>query len=295
MALSQNSRGILIMLLAVFIFTSMDALVKRIIADYGTVQAIWARYTGQTVIVALILAPRLGRLLRTRYPGGHLARSLCQFGASACFFAGLGYVGLAEATAIMDVNPVLITLGAALFLGERLGPWRLFGVFAALAGALIVIRPGSGVFTPGALLPLAAAVFYAAYALLTRAVGRDEPVWTALLYTALAGTLISTAMLPWHWTPIASVGDGLALLAIGALGATAQLCLIRAFSLAEASVVAPFGYVGLIFATGWGFALFGEVPDGWTVFGATVIVLAGLLVWYRETRAARLSAGARPR
>jgi drug/metabolite transporter (DMT)-like permease len=273
----------------------MDALVKHMIAGYGTVQAIWARYTGQTVIVVVLLAPRLLTYLRTRYPVGHAARSLCQFGASASFFAGLSFVGLAEATAIMDVNPVLITLGAALFLGEKLGPRRLFGVMAALVGALVVIRPGSGVFTPGALLPLMAAVFYAAYAILTRAIGRDEPVWTALLYTALAGTLISSALLPWHWTPVASARDWAALFAIGLLGATAQLCLIRAFTIAEAAVVAPFGYVGLIFATGWGYAAFGEVPDGWTIIGAAIIVAAGLYVWHRETRAARLSAGGPPR
>jgi drug/metabolite transporter (DMT)-like permease len=289
------SRGILLMLLAVFLFTTMDALVKHMIAGYGTLQAIWARYTGQTVIVVILLAPRLRTYLRTRHPFGHAARSLCQFGASAAFFAGLNFVGLAEATAIMDVNPVLITLGAALFLGERLGPRRLFGVLAALLGALIVIRPGSGVFTPGALLPLIAAVFYAAYAILTRAIGRDEPVWTALLYTALAGTLISSAMLPWYWTPVASARDWAALAAIGLLGATAQLCLIRAFTLAEAAVVAPFGYVGLIFATGWGYAACGEVPDAWTILGAAIIVAAGLYVWHRETRAARLSAGAPPR
>ncbi|MFN3644133.1 MAG: DMT family transporter [Gemmobacter sp.] len=295
MAMTPSARGILLMLLAVFLFTAMDALVKTMIADYGTVQAIWARYTGQTVIVGLILAPRLRTMLRTRYPVAQAARSLCQFGASALFFTGLGYVGLAEATAIMDVNPVLITLGAALFLGERLGPRRLFGVLAALIGALIVIRPGSGVFVWGALLPLAAAVFYAAYALITRAVGRDEPVWTSLLYTALAGTVIASALLPWHWTPVASLADAFGFLAIGALGAMAQLCLIRAFTLTEAAVVAPFGYVGLVFATGWGLVLFGEVPDAWTIVGAGVIVLAGLYVWHRETRAARINAGAPPR
>ncbi len=293
--MSATSRGIVLMLLAVLLFTTMDALVKWVIADYGTVQALWARYTGQTAIVCAILAPRLRTFLRTRYPGVQAARSLMQFGASALFFSGLAYVSLAEATAIMDVNPVLITLGAALFLGERLGPRRLFGVLAALAGAMIVIRPGSGVFGWGALLPLAAAVCYAGYAILTRRVGRDEPVWTSLLYTALAGTALSSAALPWHWTPPAHGGDWLALAAIGALGAAAQLCLIRAFTLAEAAVVAPFGYVGLIFATVWGYLLFGEVPDGWTILGAVVIVAAGLYVWHRETRAARPSAAARPR
>ena len=142
---TDTGRGILLMLLAIATFTSMDALAKTLIASYPTLQVVWARYTGQTVIVALVFLPRLGRLLRTRYPGLQALRSLLQFGATAFFFFSLGHIGLAEATAITDLNPVLITLGAALFLGEKLGPRRLLGVFVALTGALIIIRPGADV------------------------------------------------------------------------------------------------------------------------------------------------------
>lgn len=283
---NATSRAILLMLVAILLFTAMDALAKHLLRHYPTLQVVWARYAGQTVIVALLLAPRLGSLLRTRYPGGHLLRSLLQFGATALFFSALGFIGLAEATAIMDVNPVLITLGAAVFLGERLGPRRLFGVLAALAGALIIIRPGAGVFSPAALLPLGAAVCYAGYAIITRRIGGDEPVWTALIYTALAGTIFASLALPFHWQPVAAAHIP-GFIGIGLLGAAGQFCLIRAFTLTEAAVVAPFGYVGLIFAAGWGFVIFGEVPDLWTWVGALVIVAAGLYVWHRETRAAR--------
>ncbi len=279
-------RGILLMICAVALFTTMDAVAKTLLRDYGTVQVVWARYAGQTLIVALILAPRFLRLMRTRHPVAHGFRSVIQFSATMFFFAGLSQIGLAEATAIMDVNPVLITLGAALFLGERLGPRRLFGVLAAMAGAMLIIRPGTAVFTPAALLPLAAAACYAGYALLTRMVGRDESVWTSLIYTALAGTVISTLALPWFWQPVA-MADLPLFVAVGAIGAAAQLFLIRAFTTTEAAVVAPFAYLGLIFAAGWGFVLFGEVPDRWSVAGATIIVAAGLYVWHRETQAAR--------
>lgn len=288
LAAPANGRGILFLLAAVAIFTTMDALAKTLItAGYPVLQVVWARYTGQTVLVALILLPRLRSLLRTHHPRLQALRSLFQFGATALFFASLGHIGLAEATALTDINPILITLGAALFLGERLGPRRLFGVLAAMVGALIVIRPGLGVFTPAALLPLGCAVCYAGYALATRFVGRRESAWTSLIYAALLGTVVTSAALPWVWVTPDSAGDAALFVVIGALGAGAQYFLIHAFTQAEASAIAPFGYVGLIFATLWGIVLFDEYPDGWTVVGALVIVAAGVYVWHRETLAQR--------
>ena len=285
----QNTgRGILMVLAAIATFTSMDALAKYLITSgYPAMQVIWARYTGQTVIVLLVFLPRLGTVLRTRAPGMQALRSLLQFGATAFFFLSLGHIGLAEATALTDINPVLITLGAALFLGEKLGPRRLAGVAVALVGALIVIRPGLGVFQPAALLPLGCAVCYAGFALATRKVGGTEAPSTSLLYSALFGTLVTSALMPGVMQPVAPAHLW-GFLLIGAQGALAQVFLIRAFTLAEASVIAPFGYVGILFATIWGIVIFDEWPDGWTLVGALVIVGAGLYVWYRETRAARL-------
>lgn len=283
---SSTTKGILLMVLTVLVFGVMDMVAKAMVGHYPPLQVVWSRYTGQTVIVVLILLPRLTSVLRTRRPGAHLARSVFQFGATAFFFSALGVIGLAEATAIMEVAPVLITLGAALFLGERLGPRRMAAVVVALIGALIVIRPGMGVFSWAAMLPLGAAVCYAGYALITRHVGADEPVWTSLVYTALVGTIITSAALPFVWEPVAPE-HWLPFGVIGLLGATAQLCMIRAFTLAEASVIAPFGYLGLVSAVFWGYVMFGEVPDGPTWAGALVIVGAGLYVWHRETRAAR--------
>lgn len=285
---TDTGRGIVMMLIAIATFTSMDALAKTLIADYPALQVVWARYTGQTVIVALVFLPRLGRLLRTRYPGLQALRSLMQFGATAFFFLSLGHIGLAEATAITDLNPVLITLGAAVFLGEKLGLRRIFGVCAALLGALVIIRPGFGVFQPAALLPLCCAICYAGFALATRRVGRDESASTSLIYSAMFGTLVTSAILPLVWQPIAAA-DLWGFLLIGALGSVAQFFLIRAFTIAEAAAIAPFGYVGILFATGWGILLFDEWPDGWTVIGALVIAGAGVYVWHRETRAARIT------
>ena len=185
------TRGILLMILAILLFTAMDATAKGLIERYPAPQVIWTRFAGQLLIVLLLLRQHLGPVLRTRFPVLHFWRSAAQFGATTFFFLSLPHIGLAEATAIADLNPVLITLGAALFLGERLGPRRLAGVLVALVGALIVIRPGAGVFTWWAVLPLLCAVSYATSALLTRKIGAQESVWASMVYAALFGTIVA--------------------------------------------------------------------------------------------------------
>jgi drug/metabolite transporter (DMT)-like permease len=280
------TRGVALMILAIFLFTAMDATAKGLIARYPASQVVWARFAGQLVIVLVILNLRAATYLRTRHPGLHLARSAFQFGATGLFFLSLTHVGLAEATALTDTNPVLITLGAAAFLGERLGPRRIFGVVLALIGALIILRPGSGVFSFWALLPLGAAVCYTGNALLTRFIGQREPVWTSLLHASIFGTVLAALALPFVWVPISGPDAALFGL-VGLLGTGAQLCVIKSFSTTEASVVAPFAYLGIVFATVWGAVLYDQWPDRWTVIGALVIVGAGLYVWHRERQAAR--------
>lgn len=271
---------------AILLFTMMDAVAKGLLARYPTPQVIWARFAGQLIFVVLILRGRVGPLLRTDYPRLHLLRCACQFGATGLFFTALAYIGLAEATALTDTNPVLITLGAGLFLGEKLGPRRLLGVAAAMMGAMIIIRPGFGVFTPAALLPVGAAICYTGNALITRFVGRNESAWTSMIYASVFGTVVLGVVQPFTWQPVAGADWPLFCL-MGALGTGAQLCLIRSFSMAEASAVAPFAYLGIVFAAIWGAVLYGEYPDVWTVIGALVIICAGLYVWHRETQAAR--------
>jgi drug/metabolite transporter (DMT)-like permease len=284
--ISQVTRGVALMILAIFFFTAMDATAKGLIERYPAPQVIWVRFVGQLLLVLVILRHHLGPVLRTRFPVLHFWRSASQFGATTFFFLSLPHIGLAEATAIADINPVLITLGAALFLGERLGPRRIAGVVVALIGALIVIRPGAGVFSWAAILPLFCALSYATSALLTRKIGAQESVWASMVYAALFGTIVAGAALPFVWQPIAA-GDIWLFVLIGCLGTVAQLCIIRSFSITEAGIVAPFAYLGIVFATFWGAVLYDQWPDRWTVIGALVIVAAGLYVWHRETRAAR--------
>ena len=270
------------MLGAVFLFTVMDAIAKQLTKEVGLIQTIWVRYTGQALLVFLIVLPRLREVAKSQYPKLQLLRSVVLMAATCLFFLSISKIGLAEATAIMDINPVLITLGAFLFLGEQIGPRRILGIIASMIGALIIIRPGTDVFTVYAILPLVAAVCYTTYNLTTRFVGNRESPWTSLLYSALFGAVVFSCMVPFFWQPVSLFSAGLMVL-LSLCGTFSQLFLIRALAIGEASLLAPFAYVGLIYATIWGLVFFGEFPDEWSIIGAIIIAISGFYVWYRDT------------
>lgn len=277
-----RGRAILLMITAIFCFTLMDASAKALAPRIGILPTVWARYTGQMALVLVLIAPRLKTVIRTRHPMLQFLRSILLMGATAFFFTGISMIPLSDAAALMALNPVLITLGAALFLSEPLGIRRIGGIIVALIGALVILRPGSAVFSLSALLPLAAAGCYSAYSLLTRRLGPDEDVWTSLFYTGLVGTVLLTAAVPFAWQTPDLTAWGL-IGAITLFGTIGQLALIRAFSQGEASMLAPYSYTGLVFASLWGALFFSELPDNWTMLGALVIASAGLYVWHRET------------
>lgn len=285
MTQQEQKLGIILLLMSVLCFTLMDAAAKHLAPHYDAIQIVWARYTVNAVIVLVLIGPRLGTVARSKKPVVQVFRGLAQLASVGLFFSSLAYIGLAEATAIMDTNPVLITLGAAVFLGERIGIRRVLGIGAALIGALIIIRPGAGVFQMAAILPLLGAFTYAGGAILTR-MARADNTMTSILWTAVIGTVATSLAVPFFWTPIAT-GDIWAFILIGVFGTIAQYLMIRAFALAEAAAIAPFGYTGLIWAGLWGWLFWGALPDIWTVTGALVIVGAGLYVWTRDLQAMR--------
>mgnify|MGYP001435051908 FL=1 len=272
---------ILLMIGAVFCFASMDATAKYLMKEIGPAQTIWARYTVQAILVTVLILPKINIYGRTKYPKLQFLRSVALMMATTLFFFAFSRLGLAEASAIFNISPVLITLGAFLFLREQIGPRRVIGILVSLLGALIVIRPGSGVFTIYAILPLGAAIFYSAYSLATRFVGTDESPWTSLFYSAIFGAICYSIYIVFNWNPMSNNALLLTII-IGLFGTAGHICLIRALTLGEASLVAPFIYTNLLFTTTWGLVLFGNFPDFWTIFGALIIVTAGIYVWARD-------------
>ena len=272
---------ILLMIGAVFCFASMDATAKYLMKEIGPAQTIWARYTVQAILVTVLILPKINVYGRTKYPKLQFLRSVALMMATTLFFFAFSRLGLAEASAIFNISPVLITLGAFLFLREQIGPRRVIGILVSLLGALIIIRPGSGVFTIYAILPLGAAIFYSTYSLATRFVGTDESPWTSLFYSAIFGAICYSIYIVFHWNPMSNNALLLTII-IGLFGTAGHICLIRALTLGEASLVAPFIYTNLLFTTIWGVVLFGNFPDFWTVAGALIIVAAGIYVWARD-------------
>ncbi len=279
--MKATSLPILLMIGAVFCFASMDATAKYLMKEIGPAQTIWARYTVQAVIVTVFILPKINVYGRTNYPKLQFLRSVALMMATTLFFFAFSRLGLAEASAIFNISPVLITLGAFLFLREQIGPRRLIGIIVSLLGALIIIRPGTGVFSIYALLPLGAAIFYSTYSLATRFVGTDESPWTSLFYSAIFGALCYSIYIAFYWNPMSNNAILLTII-IGLFGTAGHICLIRALSIGEASLVAPFIYTNLLFTTTWGFVLFGNLPDFWTIVGALIIVAAGIYVWARD-------------
>jgi drug/metabolite transporter (DMT)-like permease len=280
-ALSPEAKGAALLTLSTFCFASMDATAKGLMARYEPMQVIWARYAVQALLVIAIVSPWLRSVARTRHLRLQVIRSGFLFGSTLCGFFAFSFMPLAEATAIFEVGPLAITALAALVLGERVGPRRWTAVALGFVGAMIVIRPGGEAFQLAALLPLAGAMSFAAYAIATRFLSDAESFWTTSLYSALLGAGLASLSLPFVWrTPTGA--DAAIMVMMGMIGTAGQLLIIKAFNAAPASAIAPFTYAHLIWASFWGYALFGDAPDLWTVAGAAVIVGSGVYVWRRE-------------
>jgi len=244
-------------------------------------QVVWARYCGQMFWASLVLAGSLKIVLRTQNLGLQLLRSAFLFGATISFFSGMKHLQLAEATAIFEVAPLVITILSVVVLRESVGIRRWLGVMIGLTGALVIVRPGTDAFTFYAIYPILAACWFGGYAITTRFLREGEPAATSFLFTALVGAVVASALVIPFWTT-PSLTDGLIMLFFGGLGGIGHYLLILAFQRSEASLLAPFSYFGLFFNSLWGFLFFAEIPGAHTIVGATIIVGAGLYVWVRE-------------
>lgn len=273
---------------AVLCFTVLDATVKALADRYPIPLLVWARYTVQLVVIFVWLLPTMGAsLFRTRRLKMHLARAALLPLSSLCFFSALKYLPLAEATAINYGTPILVIVLAVVFLGERMTRPRIALVLAGIAGMFLIVRPGSIVFQSAALFALGSAVFYGVFQIMTRILA-GEDLRALLLYPALVGTAMLTALLPFLGIGYAMPLRDAALIAVaGSLGTFGHFLFVLAFQRAPASALSPFTYMQLVFATIIGWAIFGNFPDAWTIAGMVVIGGSGLLITLHERRRAR--------
>ena len=274
-----------LVLLAGICFSTLDATAKFLLQDHALFLVVWARYAGQMLVVTPIAWTRAGRgFWRTNHLRMQLARSLCLVSATACFFGGLRFLPLAEASAISFLAPMFAIVLSMPVLGERPTRARWIASIAGFAGIVMLVRPGSAVFHPATLLLLGAAISNAFYQLLTRRLPNDTP-YTTLFYTAMVGTVGLSIALPFAGMPAtASVRDVLALLLLGLLAGVGHWMFISAFLMAPASLLAPFTYVQMVWATMYGYLVFNQLPDGFSALGMAVIVLSGVALVVHERR-----------
>lgn len=281
---SNTALGIALVIGAGVMLASMDALGKYLASKYGVIQVVWARYTVHSVGVFVWLVAADGNMgfIRARRPGIQVLRSLLMLGVTACMYTAFIFVPLADATAVLFFAPVLVTLLAAPCLGEHLGGDRIIGVIVGFVGVLLIVRPGLDT-DPYMLLPVVAAVTLAFYLLLTRYIGSQDRQRSTLFYTTACGSVALTALVPWYWqtpTPL----DTALMLGMGSLGALGHGSFIIAFARTQASVLSPFLYTQILAASLLSVAVFGDPLTALTVTGATLLIGAGLLIWWWENR-----------
>jgi drug/metabolite transporter (DMT)-like permease len=273
--------GILWMLLTMFCFISLDTCMKFLLETYPLVEVTWARFFFATVFAGFFAGQDFPGIVRSRAPLLQTGRSLILMLTTAVFNAGVRIEPLATATSIMFTSPILVTALSVPLLKERVGMRRALGVAAGFLGALVIVRPGVAGLGIGALFLVIAALLNANYQILTRKVRVHDQPMTSLFYTAAVGAVVTSLIAPlmWEWPTV----SGWTLFALsGLFGCVGHLCLIQAFRRAPASVVAPFSYSSLLWATLSGWFIFGEWPDLWTWIGAALIIASGLYIFHRE-------------
>ena len=267
--------------LGMFLFSAVDTGAKFLTTDLHPFQIVWTRQLGLLFIAAYLIL-RHGRLvLRTSRPRLQVLRGGVAACSAAIFIFAVAYVPLADAVAVSFVAPFLVTLLGALALREPVGLRRWIAVALGFLGAMIVIRPGMGIVHPAAFLVVLAAGFFAVRQVISRALSDTDGTSTTIVYTALVGSAILTVPVVFVWqTPTAE--QAVVLVGIAVLAAIAEICVIRALELAMAVVVAPVHYTLMIWGTVYGFLIFGDLPDGWTILGAAIIIASGLYTLWRE-------------
>lgn len=282
---SASLRAILLTLLTVIGFAAMNGTNKYLTIDYPVAQVVWARFFFANLGIMLVglWRPGLKALVRTRRPGLQALRSALMICSTLLFVGSLSLLPLAEVEAINFAGPFFVVALSAPMLKERVPAEIWIAVIVGFVGILVIIRPGAGVLSWAALMPIAVAFLYALFQIVTRRLGGADGAITSLFYSGLLGLIVTSLAAPfvWRWPDL----KGWLLMAqAGLLGAGSHFLLIKALDLAPASILQPFTYAQLVAAVIIGYVVFDNVPDVWTWLGSAIVVASGLYVLLRQRR-----------
>lgn len=277
--------GIALIISAMFIFAIQDGITKHLSVSYSAPQILWIRFMF-FVVFAIVYSMRskpLRACFTSNAPILQIIRSLLIVSEIGVFILAVRHIPLAETHALFASFPLMATAIAAIFLKEAVGIRRWSAIAVGFVGVLIILRPGTAAISPAALLALLCAFMFAGYQVITRLVSKYDDSETSITYMAVVGLISMTVLVPFYWkAPDADGWKWLLLLAVTA--ALGHFLLIKALEYAPASLLQPFNFTLLVFASTVGFFAFGDIPDIWTVAGATVIVGSGIYTVHRERK-----------
>lgn len=281
---NQPLLGALLILSAGLLLAINDGLSKYLTQLYPVILVVWARYLAQTLLMMMLFTPRMGRrVFVTQRPWLQLLRGISLVAISILFISGLRYIPLAEATAVIFLAPLMVTVASAL-LGEHVTRSQWGAVIFSLLGVLLIVRPGSALFTPAILFPFAAALSFSIYQLLTRRLsGTDHPV-TSNFLASLVGTALLSVLVIFNWRTPGAMDAGL-MIGLGCVVTLGHLLLTNAYRFASVATLAPFTYGQIVFAGLVGFIAFDQTPDLGALLGIGIIIASGLGIAYIQTRA----------
>lgn len=275
---TQVTLGIGCIMAGIFCLTISDSLAKWLGASYSPVQLLFLRGVLATPVLIVLLITLSGRpALRTEHLGVHMFRAVLNVLSAACFYLSLTMLPLAEATAIAFSAPLFVTIISVMFLKEKVSARGWLALLAGFSGVLLVVRPSPEHMQWAAVLPLITALGYAVMMVSARRINVRESMLTTMLYIALGQAIFAGLPQAWFWVPVQAehfIGFiGLAVFSTLGLGLITQ-----AFRVAPASIVAPFDYSGLIWATLLGWFIWQEAPSLWFYAGALLIAGSGVYI-----------------
>jgi drug/metabolite transporter (DMT)-like permease len=281
--------AIAFVLSAALIFACSDAVSKVMVAQISPIEASWLRSVVVMVLTLPLAYRRAGAVIfRPHHPLRQVLRGAAVLASSLLFLTGLTYLPLADASAINFIWPVLITVFAVIFLGEKVGIRRVGATIVGFLGMLLIVRPGSGAFQTAAIYPLGGAAFWALANVMTRLMSATDPPETTIVWSSAVMLLGTTLALPFVWTTPDAMLLGLGLV-VGIGSAVGHALIVFALERSNASTLAPFSYIQLVWATLIGYLAFGTIPDRWIFAGAALIVASGLYTAHRERVRGRTS------
>ena len=289
--MSQNntSLGIMLMIATTFVFAMQDGISQHLAREYNVMMIVMVRYwffAAFVIAVASRASGGLRKAVQTDQLKLQIFRGLLLAAEICVAIQGFVFLGLIESHAVFACYPLLIAALSGPVLGEQVGWRRWAAIGVGFIGMLIILQPGTGVFSPYALIPLASALMFALYGLLTRFVARKDSAATSFFWTGVSGAVVMTLVGFAFWEPL-SGRDWLWMGLLCLTGAGGHFLLIKTYEVAEASSVQPFAYLQLVWASALGLLVFAETLRINVMIGAALIVGAGIFTLLRERAKAR--------